>query len=140
LAGHPADIIREYELGGGIILNGRWGLNPRAVMDYYSGRGFTTRITMLPDRTPVSIDDQIRSSRVSILTYRNNSAVHTVAVYFDEASGMFRVFNGDGDARGSTIRRNDRNEIIGPGEVPSIDEWIQTDDRVRYAVSIVTIR
>lgn len=92
---------------------------PQGISMFFRTRGVGTTTFNMPE----SVDNLIRGSTVSILTYATGSGAHTVAVYYDRETGMFRVFN-DRCEHLSTPRDENRNPI-GFGATSSVDEWMQ---------------
>jgi hypothetical protein len=122
---HPAYIIRYFELLGGAVADGMFGLNPMAIDTFFQNRGVTTNTHNLPAAT----DDIIRGSSVSVLTYiRSDGGAHIVTIYYDSATEMFRVFN---DWTAGSTRTS-------PGELRSVDEWLQSDNNNIWQTLTVT--
>ena len=123
---HPAEIIRFYESVNGALVQGMFGLNPAAVGMFFRSIDVMQQTHNMPE----SVDDLIRGSTVSILLYmRDDVSAHFVTVHYDQALGMFRVFN-DGraiaaDGSGSAPLEDDF--LIGPAVIPSVDEWLQNN-------------
>ena len=120
---HPADIIKYYETRGGSLVNGVFGVNPVAIRALFGAQGFETAMHNLPS----SVDNHIRNSTVSILTFAHPDAAHTVAVYY--ANGVFHVFNEP--ETGSTYYR--------AGGLTSVDAWLAGEDGF-WPISVITLR
>ena len=137
---NPAEIIRFYESINGALLTGVFGLNPAAVNVFFRSIG----VTPLTHHMPTSVDDLIRGSTVSVLAYvRNNLSAHYVTVFYDQASGMFRVFN-DGwawAADGSGQAPFEGDYMVGSATIPSVDEWLQNDvNNIWRPLTVTTLR
>lgn len=120
---HPADIIKHFETHGGSLANGAFGTNPVAMNIFFRNQGFETSMHNLP----TSVDDHIRNSTVSILTYAHTSGVHTVAVYY--ANGVFHVLN---------AVRFDSTDYM-PGVQDSVDAAFDESDSI-WPISVITLR
>jgi len=119
---HPADIIKYYETSGGALINGELGINPLAIGIFFDNQGFETTM----DTLPKSVDEQIRNSTVSILTYAHPTAVNTVAVYYE--NGSYHVIN-EG-------RANSTNTA--PGVLDSVDEWLEGREGF-WPISVISL-
>ena len=85
---HPADIISHYETKGGALINGEFGINPLAIKTFFQDQGFEANMQNFPP----SVDEQIKNSSVSVLTYFNPfPRAHTVMVYYD--NGIYYIYN-----------------------------------------------
>ena len=126
---HHASIIRELEESPGIIVGGLFGTTPTAIADYYRRRGFDVNMTTMPHRAPGNIDDQVRRSTTSILTYWTGRTAHTVMVRYmpnGEYPGRFLVYN---EYPGKTYHDS----------YPSLDEWLRGRPQ-HNPWSLITVR
>jgi len=122
---HPAELIRNYQLTGGTLINGEFGINPSAIRNDFENRGYNVTMASLPS----SVDDHIRASTVSILTYAHSSGAHTVMVYYDNNNNVFHIYNEGGAGSTSTA----------PGVQESFDEWLESMNGY-WMISTIGIR
>jgi len=129
---HPADIIKHYETHGGSIINGEFGINPLSIREYFKKQGFDPQMQNLPP----SVDERIKNSTVSILTYAHSSGAHTVMIYYE--NGLYYIYN-DNSVPGWTSSA--------PGITISVDEWIKGNIRGEgvsnksfHPISVITLQ
>ena len=124
---HPAYIIRYLELMGGAVADGIFGLNPFVIEDFFNIRG----VEAITHESPEAIDDIIRASQISVLTYmRRNLGAHIVTIYYDEPTGLFSVFN-DWTA-GSTQSS--------PGQLRSVEAWLNSEaNNIWQTLTVTTL-
>jgi len=96
----PADIIYWYEMNGGAVFEGQWGIYPWKVATYFRGQKY--RVTDGWNKTDVNsiynLDERIKKCSVAIITYLwfdkgPSAGAHTVAVKWNASSKTFKIYN-----------------------------------------------
>jgi tRNA nucleotidyltransferase (CCA-adding enzyme) len=84
-----------------------------------------------------SIDDAIKTSRVSILAYMHTSAAHYIAIEYNEEIDMFIVYNDSfAQTRSTTLGLTNTN----PGAaIDSVSALITNTRSILFTLSLIVV-
>jgi len=134
---HPADIVEYFEESGGTVLDGMFGTYPNAIENYLRSRGYNVSQTLFPGlRT--NIDEEIKSSKVSILAYAHTSAAHYITVEYREDIEKFIVYN-DSSAKTRSASLGFQNETNIGAALDSITAFINNTSNILFSFSLITV-
>jgi len=135
---HPAEIVRHFEESGGTVLDGVYGTYPNAIEDYIKSFGFNVNRTTFPQLT-MDIDDVIRSSKVSILTYVHTTAAHYVAIEYRADIDKFVVYN-DSFARSRSANLGFSGLTEAGAAIDSVAALINNTREILFSFSLITVK
>jgi len=134
---HPAEIVKYFEESGGTVLDGVYGTYPNAIEDYIRSFGFNVNRTSFPQLT-LNIDNAIKASRVSILTYVHTSAAHYVAIEYRADIDKFIVYN-DSFARTRSADLNFSSLVEVGAAIDSVSSLINNTREILFSFSLITV-
>ena len=134
---HPADIVRYFEESGGTVLGGVFGTYPNAIVDYMRSLEYNVTHTLFPQITK-NLDDEIKSSRVSILAYAHTSAAHYITIEYNEDIDKFIIYN-DSFARARSDALGFGNITSAGAAVDSVTALISNTRDILFSFSLIII-
>ena len=135
---HPAEIVKYFEESGGTVLDGVYGTYPNVIEEYIGNFGFNVNRTTFPQLT-MNIDDAIKNSRVSILSYAHTTAGHYVTIEYREDIDKFIVYN-DSFARTRSANLGFSGLTDKGAAIDSVAAFINQTREILFSFSLITVK